>query len=106
MIRRPPRSTLFPYTTLFRSPAPAVALGPPAARGEDRGAVWMIGPTNAAGPVRLALETDTGIAVTSLPSANAALLFGPGFPGPVVTSADSAPAPPTGSGAVRLTGAW
>src|SRR2546429_2611806 len=24
MIRRPPRSTLFPYTTLFRSPAAAV----------------------------------------------------------------------------------
>src|SRR3712207_7216284 len=24
MIRRPPRSTLFPYTTLFRSPAPAI----------------------------------------------------------------------------------
>src|SRR5260370_23276551 len=24
MIRRPPRSTLFPYTTLFRSPAPHV----------------------------------------------------------------------------------
>src|SRR5260370_11318321 len=24
MIRRPPRSTLFPYTTLFRSPAPPV----------------------------------------------------------------------------------
>src|SRR3989442_6050342 len=24
MIRRPPRSTLFPYTTLFRSPAPLV----------------------------------------------------------------------------------
>src|SRR5690348_18195975 len=33
MIRRPPRSTLFPYTTLFRSPrgAPASA-GPRAAR--------------------------------------------------------------------------
>src|SRR2546429_5991848 len=32
MIRRPPRSTLFPYTTLFRSPArrdrPARACGP------------------------------------------------------------------------------
>src|SRR3712207_8038360 len=27
MIRRPPRSTLFPYTTLFRSPLPTV---PPA----------------------------------------------------------------------------
>src|SRR5258705_1044180 len=24
MIRRPPRSTLFPYTTLFRSPKPAL----------------------------------------------------------------------------------
>src|SRR3712207_7479081 len=24
MIRRPPRSTLFPYTTLFRSPVPAI----------------------------------------------------------------------------------
>src|SRR2546422_4824084 len=24
MIRRPPRSTLFPYTTLFRSPAPVL----------------------------------------------------------------------------------
>src|SRR2546422_2908287 len=26
MIRRPPRSTLFPYTTLFRSPFPTVLL--------------------------------------------------------------------------------
>src|SRR3712207_7638997 len=25
MIRRPPRSTLFPYTTLFRSPAPSAS---------------------------------------------------------------------------------
>src|SRR3712207_9483452 len=28
MIRRPPRSTLFPYTTLFRSARPRLALGP------------------------------------------------------------------------------
>ena len=27
MIRRPPRSTLFPYTTLFRSPCPSPTLG-------------------------------------------------------------------------------
>src|SRR2546422_7345179 len=27
MIRRPPRSTLFPYTTLFRSPSPFPSLG-------------------------------------------------------------------------------
>src|SRR5688572_32739467 len=32
MIRRPPRSTLFPYTTLFRSVA---------ARGRERGAVGL-----------------------------------------------------------------
>src|SRR2546430_5320109 len=29
MIRRPPRSTLFPYTTLFRSAAARAALGAP-----------------------------------------------------------------------------
>src|SRR5437870_9006883 len=37
MIRRPPRSTLFPYTTLFRSGTVGAALGPPpAARGRRR----------------------------------------------------------------------
>src|SRR6266498_4489228 len=46
MIRRPPRSTLFPYTTLFRSPLPAVreelrmrltaTVGLPAATGPRR----------------------------------------------------------------------
>src|ERR1035437_11095097 len=34
MIRRPPRSTLFPYTTLFRSPQPVRAGGPPRAGGQ------------------------------------------------------------------------
>src|SRR2546426_12094822 len=34
MIRRPPRSTLFPYTTLFRSPA---ARGPGRVRGRRGG---------------------------------------------------------------------
>src|SRR5260221_3844109 len=29
MIRRPPRSTLFPYTTLFRSVVRGEAIGPP-----------------------------------------------------------------------------
>src|SRR2546428_12024248 len=44
MIRRPPRSTLFPYTTLFRSLRPDVARGqglgrggPPGAGGEEAG---------------------------------------------------------------------
>src|SRR2546426_5067968 len=33
MIRRPPRSTLFPYTTLFRSAPPMRSFTPPGARG-------------------------------------------------------------------------
>src|SRR3712207_8199648 len=43
MIRRPPRSTLFPYTTLFRSPADSAGIRsiaraptPPAAHGRSR----------------------------------------------------------------------
>src|SRR3712207_7818613 len=42
MIRRPPRSTLFPYTTLFRSagrPAGDQAPDPARPRAADRGAV-------------------------------------------------------------------
>ena len=94
------------------APAYAVALRPPSPplRPEDRGAVWMIAPTTSPGPVRLAVETDSGLAVTALPTENAPLLFGPGLPGTVVTSADSAPPAPPGSraggGAVPLTGAW
>src|SRR2546426_10306021 len=37
MIRRPPRSTLFPYTTLFRSPSRARAQGARAARSAGHG---------------------------------------------------------------------
>src|SRR3712207_7937401 len=42
MIRRPPRSTLFPYTTLFRSPADKVCrlLCPPRKRGYRTGALY------------------------------------------------------------------
>src|SRR3712207_9468010 len=47
MIRRPPRSTLFPYTTLFRSSPPSRR--PRAALGLDRLAV-------APDPVRIATE--------------------------------------------------
>src|SRR2546425_2300157 len=36
MIRRPPRSTLFPYTTLFRSQGPPGAQGARGARGRYR----------------------------------------------------------------------
>src|SRR5438876_7587643 len=36
MIRRPPRSTLFPYTTLFRSQRTLGAAAPPAAPGRPQ----------------------------------------------------------------------
>src|SRR3712207_8697100 len=45
MIRRPPRSTLFPYTTLFRSPALRIGqrpgIGAPLA--EQRGVAVVVG---------------------------------------------------------------
>src|SRR3712207_7256730 len=44
MIRRPPRSTLFPYTTLFRS---GVGAGPGCGDGADRAAVRASGATAA-----------------------------------------------------------
>src|SRR5256885_12041889 len=49
MIRRPPRSTLFPYTTLFRSlPAVQVIENNPsiAAHGDDFSRLVRVGPTD------------------------------------------------------------
>src|SRR2546430_3178909 len=46
MIRRPPRSTLFPYTTLFRSPAPAGAAADGAPSGYRRAAARRDAPTD------------------------------------------------------------
>src|SRR3712207_7986450 len=52
MIRRPPRSTLFPYTTLFRSrrPAPRPAAGGPRVAHELRLVGALLG-DDGAGPV-------------------------------------------------------
>src|SRR6266498_5854717 len=41
MIRRPPRSTLFPYTTLFRSPLPLQPPDRQGARFDQQLAVWV-----------------------------------------------------------------
>src|SRR2546429_4447231 len=52
MIRRPPRSTLFPYTTLFRSQRPhADAERHRESRALDRGHPWLRDP-GGAGPRR------------------------------------------------------
>src|SRR2546427_9109593 len=51
MIRRPPRSTLFPYTTLFRSSAPLEVLIAGAAGGVRPVTGWL-GRTTCHGPQR------------------------------------------------------
>src|SRR2546426_6851604 len=48
MIRRPPRSTLFPYTTLFRSPL--APLRPPARRPDQAPATRWLAGDSALGP--------------------------------------------------------
>src|SRR2546422_5014468 len=52
MIRRPPRSTLFPYTTLFRSRACPPDSAPPSRRGSGRGCTssWSARPDDPTAP--------------------------------------------------------
>src|SRR3712207_6901208 len=44
MIRRPPRSTLFPYTTLFRSMSCTCTTTPGASRGSTSSTTWLTSP--------------------------------------------------------------
>src|SRR5688572_31304405 len=48
MVRRPPRSTLFPYTTLFRSPTKANPFGL-SERSESKAPFLFFGPKSAEG---------------------------------------------------------
>lgn len=65
---------------------------------------WLIAPTRSPVALRIAVETDTGLALTAVPVRDSALLFGPGVPGFVVRSSDSAPAlQPAG---IPIVGAW
>src|SRR2546430_2013259 len=59
MIRRPPRSTLFPYTTLFRSQAEKAAIHA-AAGGEfcEHGRQVAAGPLHSAGGVQFGKESN------------------------------------------------
>src|SRR3989475_8684211 len=63
MIRRPPRSTLFPYTTLFRSvdhgdPYAIPADNPFVGAARTRGEVWAMGMRN---PWRFAFDRAAGL---------------------------------------------
>src|SRR5947208_7894329 len=51
MIRRPPRSTLFPYTTLFRSQTAQVGGAIDTVRAADPEAVVLVGPANTVAPI-------------------------------------------------------
>src|SRR5258705_3049297 len=66
MIRRPPRSTLFPYTTLFRSPAVGDVM------------------ETAGGVVSLSTVIDTGAEVVVLPAASRATAVSECAPFPMV----------------------
>src|SRR5688572_31803831 len=66
MIRRPPRSTLFPYTTLFRS-STACSTGTPTATGR-----WNREPTEARTDLGLYRSTEASVSTTaSAPAASA-----------------------------------
>src|SRR3712207_6927508 len=60
MIRRPPRSTLFPYTTLFRSDGDLVLVASDAAGngGSAQATVGLTGATVRAGDVRLTADAQ------------------------------------------------
>src|SRR3712207_7653098 len=63
MIRRPPRSTLFPYTTLFRSKLGDLVLLRPSARGRGGAKVLrVLGRPDRAADVVEALMVDRGLA--------------------------------------------
>ena len=90
----------------------AVALRPPPPRPDDTGAAWLIAPllpitgTATSGPVRLALEVDSGLAITALPTKDGRVLFGPS-PTPTATGGEDTPIITADSIAgVPLTGWW
>src|SRR3712207_6868045 len=59
MIRRPPRSTLFPYTTLFRSPGDLAAPSPGRRRAGVPGSAPAVAATAAAGAAGARSEEHT-----------------------------------------------
>src|SRR3989441_5442677 len=73
MIRRPPRSTLFPYTTLFRSAPRTVSCGLDGGKAFDRHAVLDDGGTGGAGA-----DEDHGHERLELPLEEARHAFGRG----------------------------
>src|SRR3712207_8453909 len=72
MIRRPPRSTLFPYTTLFRSwRGRGLQLGDPLGEGSDDAPVFPVGVLKRAHPIaqpidQLPIRSDLPLRVNAV----------------------------------------
>src|SRR5256885_5811377 len=62
MIRRPPSSTLFPYTTLSRSGPMALRLAEHAEQDRPRERLWAVGPAALTAQELLAIVLGTGCA--------------------------------------------
>src|SRR3712207_5105172 len=79
MIRRPPRSTLFPYTTLFRSPTSLLAARPEIGRPEEPREIRLIRRLSAMGIVGTPETAGLPalLAATS-PDAAGGRFYGPG----------------------------
>src|SRR3712207_7640526 len=84
MIRRPPRSTLFPYTTLFRSPsdhyftesvAEEAATGIGDVNGDGRDDVAVGTPSHSEGPGRVFVATTIDRKSTRLNSSHANISY-------------------------------
>src|SRR3989449_8839501 len=102
MIRRPPRSTLFPYTTLFRSNVATYVATAQRSSGESVSSNWGIAVP--ATPIVTLRYTSTGETVPI--AARSARLAGGGAPrGPALGPSPRPPAPrpwtPIGRGAWR-----
>src|SRR3712207_4448953 len=80
MIRRPPRSTLFPYTTLFRSVVVRAGELEQALALDDRGAPQQVAavPGRLLPPVQIAQERDAVVAHEVLRRGHARPAFGTG----------------------------
>src|SRR3989440_5407719 len=73
MIRRPPRSTLFPYTTLFRSASGSVAAG-----GQVSDVAHLTLGTNPTGTISFTLYSDAGCTISGSVFTSSATVSGNG----------------------------
>src|SRR5256885_14735577 len=108
MIRRPPRSTLFPYTTLFRSGIPATAWRVVHAEGDglpslvvDRYGPYVVAQLLSAGLEQVRDDVLAGIGAAPpppgvLPRKDPPLPRPPGPPPAGVAPPRGSPAPPPG----------